>query len=47
MGTKLIVRIAGVAVFALGAGLMVTRHPILVALMVIGAVAYYVADRIL
>ena len=46
MDKRLIGKIAGIVLFVLGAGLMVTKHPILVALMVIGAGVYYLSEKI-
>jgi len=47
MGTKLIVKLVGGVLAILGAGLLVFGHPIEVGLLVVGAIAYYVADKYL
>ena len=47
MGTKLIVKLIGGVLAIVGAGTLVIRHPVEVGILVIGAVAYYVADKYL
>ena len=47
MGTKLIVKLVGGVLAIIGAGTLVLRHPVEVGILVVGVVAYYVADKYL
>lgn len=47
MTTKTIVKIAAIAVAAIGAVSLVSQHPVLVITMVVGVAAFYVAEKYL
>lgn len=47
MSTQNIVKAVGIASAVIGLLTLVANHPILVAMIVIGVAAFYVADRIL
>jgi len=46
MDNRLKGKIVGIGIAILGLGLMITRHPVLVVLVVIGATIYYLSERI-
>jgi len=46
MYNQLIGKGIGIVLFVIGAGLMVTRHPVLVVLMIVGVGVFYLSEKI-